>query len=78
MGESYITTSDNPFDFWTEYSQWFAWDAAHGYNTPGLIARVLVTSSNLSDADQAAALDIAIDQVLEANPNGMLIRTMKE
>jgi hypothetical protein len=78
MAETYITTTDNPFSFFDEYDQWFQWDAAHGYNTPGLVARVIVTSPDLSEADQAAALDIALNDIVDVNPNGMYKLITKE
>lgn len=73
-----ITTSDNPFDPFEEYDQWFNWDMVNGYNTPGLLDRVLITSDQLSDADQLADREEAIDRLIELNPNGMLIKITRE
>lgn len=71
---SMLTTSDNPFDPFTEFDQWFHWDMVHGYNTPGLLARVLITSDQLSEKDQDQDRERAIDQLLDLNPHGMLIK----
>jgi hypothetical protein len=71
---SMLSTSDNPFDPFTESDEWFNWDMVQGYNTPGLLARVLVTSDQLSDADQEADRERAIDRLVDLNPNGMLIK----
>jgi hypothetical protein len=73
-----ITTSDNPFDPFDEPDQWFNWDMVRGYNTPGLLARILVTSDQLSDADQEADRENAIDRLVELNPNGMLVKVTRE
>jgi hypothetical protein len=54
------------------------WDLANGYNTPGLLARVLITSDQLSDADQEADRERAIDDLVELNPNGMLIKVTED
>jgi len=75
---SMITTSDNPFDPFDEPDQWFNWDMVRGYNTPGLLARILVTSDQLSDADQEADRENAIDRLVELNPNGMLVKVTRE
>lgn len=74
MMASMLSTSDNPFNPFEEPEAWFSWDLAAGYNTPGLLARVLITSDQLSDADQEADRERAIDDLVELNPNGMLIK----
>jgi len=66
-----LTTVDNPFDPFTEFSQWLAYDTQLGYNTPGLLAAVATTSDELSDLDLALALDEAMDQVVSENIFGV-------
>lgn len=75
---SMITTSDNPFDPFDEWDEWFNWDMVHGYNTPGLLARVIVTSDSLSDTDQEADREQAINDIVKENVNGMYIKVTKE
>lgn len=71
---SMLSTSDNPHNPFEDFDAWFSWDAAHGYNTPGLLSRLITTSSQLSDADQVADLEEAIDRIVEENFNGMMIK----
>ena len=66
-----LTTVDNPFDPSTQYDEWLAWDEAAGYYTNGLLARFLVSSDQLSDADQEQAIQDAIDEVVDLNPLGV-------
>jgi len=73
-----ITTSDNPFDPFDEWDEWFNWDMVNGYNTPGLLDRVLVTSDALSDADQEADRERAIDDIVNENINGMYLKVIRE
>lgn len=68
---SMITTYDNPFDPFDQWDEWFKWDMVHGYNTPGLLDRVIVTSDTLSDADQDADREQAMKDIVEQNINGM-------
>lgn len=75
---SMITTSDNPFDPFTEWDEWFTWDMVHGYNTPGLLDRVIVTSDVLSDADQEADREQAIDDIVQENVNGMYLKVTRD
>lgn len=66
-----LTTVDNPFDPFTQFNEWFSWDTAMGYNTPGLLARIVRTSEELSETDQAQAIDIAMDEIVRENVSGM-------
>jgi len=66
-----LTTIDNPFNPFTQWDEWFAYDARLGYNTPAFLARVVVTSDDLSDADQAQAIEWAIDEIVSENVLGL-------
>ncbi len=66
-----LTTVDNPFDPSTDYDEWDAFDRAHGYNTSGLLARIVVTSDQLSDEDQSKAIEQAIDEIVSENSLGI-------
>ena len=68
--EYMLTTVDNPFDPFTEWDEWFAFDTRHGYQTAGLLARIVFTSDELSDADQALAIQLAIDEIVRENVSG--------
>lgn len=69
--EYMLTTVDNPYDPFTQWDEWFAWDASAGYHTPGLLARVTLTSDDLSEADQHLAVQQAIDEVVKENVLGV-------
>lgn len=64
MAKHMLTTEDNPFNPVTNYAAWFAYDAQLGYHTPSYLARVTVTSEELSEADQAVAVEDAIDEII--------------
>lgn len=72
--ETMLTTTDNPFNPFTNWEEWFAWDQKAGYNTPAFLARVVRTSSDLSEADQEQAVDDAIDEIIEENVAGIYRR----
>lgn len=74
MEEYMLTTSDNPFDPFTQFDEWYAFDVSHGYNTCAYLARVLVTSDELSEEDQELALDTAINAILELNVTGNYVK----
>ena len=66
-----LTTVDNPFDPFTQWDEWYAYDARHGYHTPSFLARIAFTSDDLSDADQALAIQSAIDEIVDENVLGI-------
>lgn len=68
---SMLTTVDNPWSPVTHYDEWFSWDANAGYHTPAFLARVVVTSSELSLGDQELAVERAIDEIVRENVSGM-------
>lgn len=69
-----LTTVDNPWNPYTNYDEWFAWDQAAGYNTPGYLARIAVVSGNLSESDMNLAISNAIDEIVSINVNGLYRR----
>jgi hypothetical protein len=71
MVDHMLTTVDNPFDPFTEFDAWYAFDTAAGYNTPGFLARIVKSSDELSEADQAKAIEDAIDEIVKENVTGV-------
>ena len=71
MVQHMLTTVDNPYNPHTHYDEWYAFDLSHGYHTPSFLARILVTSENMSDADQDAAVEAAIDEIVSENVLGI-------
>ena len=69
--EYMLTTVDNPFNPFTQWDDWYAFDAAKGYHTPGLLARICQSSDELSDADQTLAVQLAIGEIARENVLGI-------
>lgn len=69
--EYMLTTFDNPFDPFTQWDEWYAWDLNAGYHTPGLLARISKSSDELAEADQHLAVQQAIDEIVRENVSGM-------
>jgi hypothetical protein len=69
--EYLLTTVDNPFNPFTQFDEWLAYDTRLGYHTPSLLARVVVVSDDMSEPDQAIAIQEGIDEVVRENVSGM-------
>lgn len=70
MAAPMLTTLDNPFDPFTEFTEWYAFDEDKGYHTSGLLARYASTSDELSSTDLELVIDQAIDYVLQDHALG--------
>lgn len=71
MAEHMLTTVDNPFNPFTHYKEWNAYDVACGYHTASFLARLTHTSDDMSDADQSLAIELAIDEIVKENVLGL-------
>lgn len=68
MAQYMLTTVDNPYNPFTHYKEWYAFDTSMGYHTAAYLARVTITSDELSEADQDLAIEQAIDEILIESP----------
>lgn len=66
-----LTTIDNPFDPFNEYDKWEQFDVDHNYNSASYLARIVRSSDELSELDQAMAIESAIDEIIELNSFGV-------
>ena len=78
MTESMLTTYDNPWDPFTEWAPWYSFDEAHGYATSGLLARIVVSSTDLPENLQQEAIDAAIDEILKEDVLGIYLKVTRE
>jgi hypothetical protein len=78
MLQHMLTTVDNPYDPFDQFNEWFDWDLANGYHTPSLLARLVKSSDEISEADQASAVEQAIDDIVKINGAGNYRKVSKE
>lgn len=63
--EFMLTTFDNPFDPFEQFTSWFMFDAEKGYNTCGKLARIAQLSDDLSEKETNEEITRAIDEIIE-------------
>lgn len=78
MQQSRLTTVDNPHDPFDDFPGWYQFDTSFGYNTCGLLARILQDSDDLSEADQVLAREQAIDEIVRENVSGVHRKVTRE
>jgi hypothetical protein len=66
-----LTTVDNPYNPFTQFDEWQQFDERSGYFSSQYLARLTLSSGDLSDVDQSNAIEQAIDEIVQENVNGM-------
>lgn len=78
MREVALSTVDNPFNPFGQWDEWYAFDLAHGYNSCSYLARIAVTSNELSDEEEATSIEAAVDEIVRINPLGIFKKVVKD
>lgn len=76
--ESMLTTTDNPYDPFTQFDEWLAFDEAQGYHTCSYLARVTMSSDELSEEEQSTAIESAIDEIISLNILGIYKKVTRD
>lgn len=72
-----LSTIDNPYNPFTNWDEWLAYDIAMGHQTCEYLAKVCFTSDSLSEADQKWDESQAIDKIVKDDPFGIYIKVTK-
>lgn len=65
--EVFVTTFDNPFDYFKQFDDWYNYDHLMGYNTLEYLARLVKTAPDLSEEEEQLEIERAIDSMIEWN-----------
>lgn len=73
-----LTTTDNPFDPFTQWDDWYLYDFTCGYRTCEYLDRIACTSSDFSDEKNDKELERAMDEIVALNPLGIYVKKVRE
>lgn len=59
-----LSTIDNPFDPFKNFSSWFMFDIEKGYNSCGRMMRIAKITSDMSQEEENAEVERAIDVII--------------
>lgn len=59
-----LTTFDNPYDPFDQFSEWFLFDVEKGYNTCAYLSRIAKTSDHFSEKENNEEIERAIDEII--------------
>ena len=65
MYECMLTTIDNPYDPFEQFTSWLLFDNEKGYNSCGYLARIANLSDDMSQKEIDEEVERAIDEIIE-------------
>lgn len=78
LRKAMITTKDNPYDPFEDFSQWFVYDVEKGYNTCAYLGRIVKTSDALSEQENDKIIEEAIDEIIKYDFLDIYVKKIKE
>lgn len=64
-GRYMLTTFDNPYDPFKQFTSWFLFDVEKGYNSCSYLGRIAKTSDQFSDEENDKEVERAIDEIIK-------------
>lgn len=70
------STDDNPYNPFTHFDEWYAYDTSHNHNSLGIMARLARQSPGLTDEENSQeieqAIDVMVDKLASVNDDGLV------
>lgn len=63
-----LTTIDNPYDPFEQFTSWFLFDVEKGYNTCSYLARIANVTEEMTQKEEDEEIERAIDEIITTNP----------
>ena len=76
--QSMLTTFDNPFDPFEQFTAWFLFDVEKGYNCCGKLMRIAKLSDDLSETEEDEEVERAIDKIIQHDFTNTYKKVTKE
>lgn len=78
MARFALTTFDNPFDPFEQFTSWFNFDEEKGYHSTSYLGRIARTSDQLSDEENNQEIERAIDEIIKYDFMNIYTKVSKE
>ncbi len=76
--KSMLTTIDNPFDPFEDFTNWFLYDVEKGYNSCSYLARIAKTSNSLTERENDEEIARAIKEIIKFDFRNIYKMVQKE
>ena len=65
MANCMLTTVDNPFDPFEQFTSWWLFDIEKGYNSCSRLMRIANLSDDMSSKEEEEEIERAIDEIVK-------------
>ena len=76
--ETMLTTFDNPFDPFEDFTSWWMFDVEKGYNTCGYVDRIAHVTDDMTQKEVNEEIERAIDEIILYNPLNIYKKVKRE
>ena len=76
--ETRLTTFDNPFEPFDDFTSWWMFDVEKGYNTCGYVDRIAHVTDDMTQKEANEEIERAIDEILLHNPLNIYKKVQRE
>lgn len=77
MNTVMLSTIDNPFNPFDDFTSWFLYDVEKGYNCCAYLARIARTSEQFTEKENNEEIEKAIDEIIEHDFMHIYIKVTK-
>ena len=60
-----LSTVDNPFDPFEQFTSWLLFDKEKGYNSCERVARIAHTTDDMTEKEESEEIERAIDEIIK-------------
>lgn len=78
MKQYALSTYDNPYNPFEDFNSWYSFDKEKGYDSCERLARIANLSDELSDTEENAEVERAIDKIIKLDFTNTYIKVSKE
>lgn len=68
LNECMLTTHDNPYDPFEQFTSWLMFDIEKGYYSCAYLARIAKTSEQMTQKENNEEIERAIDEIIMYDP----------
>lgn len=72
-----LSTVDNPYDPFDNFSSWYMYDVESGYNSCAYLARIAKTSDQFTDVENDEEIERAIDEIIQYDFRNIYVKVKK-
>lgn len=69
--ECAITTTDNPYDPFTNFDAWLEYDTRNEYFSCNILARLVNLTDDMTERETDEAIEAAIDRIIDSDPTNL-------